>query len=289
MSSLSNIGQVKAILARHNLQLLKGLGQNFLVNPSVCPRMAEACGAQACRGVIEIGPGIGVLTWELAQRAQKVVAIELDQRLFPVLEETLAGLDHVELVHGDVMKLNLRRLIRDKFGGGPVCVCANLPYYITTPVIMGLLEGDLPLTSITVMIQKETAQRLCAPPGVRACGAVSAGIHYRSQPKILFEVSRGSFLPPPKVDSAVIRFQIREEPAVQVKDEALLFRVVRGAFAQRRKTAVNSLCHALNLEKGRAEALMAGAGVRQGARAEELTLAQLAAVADGLYELETGE
>lgn len=288
MNSLSDIGQVKTLLARHGLRLSKGLGQNFLVNPSVCPRMAQACGAEHGRGAIEIGPGIGVLTRELAQRAEKVVAIELDKRLFPVLEETLAGFDNVELVQGDVLKTDLHRLIAERFQGGPVCVCANLPYYITSPVIMRLLESGLPLTNLTVMVQKEAAQRLCAPPGVRACGAVSVSVHYHSRPEILFGVSRGSFLPPPKVDSAVVRFQMREEPPVRVKDEALLFRVARGAFAQRRKTAVNSLCAALGLAKAQAEALAAEAGIKPGARAEELTLEQLAALADGLYGLEPG-
>ena len=150
MSQLSDPAFVRGLLARHDLRLAKSMGQNFLINPSVCPRMAQACGAGQGRGVIEIGPGIGVLTWELAQAAEKVVAIELDQRLFPVLEETLADCPNVELVQGDVLKLDLAALIAERFEGGPVCVCANLPYYITSPVIMGLLEAGLPLTAITV-------------------------------------------------------------------------------------------------------------------------------------------
>mgnify|MGYP000113909293 CR=1 FL=1 len=218
-SSLSDPGHIKEVLARHGFHFSKALGQNFLINPGVCPRMAAECGAQACKGVIEVGPGIGVLTWELSQVAEKVCAIELDSRLFPVLEETLAGRDNVKLVPGDVMKLDLNQLIRQEFGGGPVCVCANLPYYITSPVILRLLEEGLPLTSITVMVQKEAAQRLCAAPGERECGAVSVAVHYRSQPKLLFQVGRGSFLPPPKVDSAVLRLDLRQEPPVSVADE----------------------------------------------------------------------
>ena len=281
-SSLSDPGHIKEVLARHGFHFSKALGQNFLINPGVCPRMAAECGAQGCKGVIEVGPGIGVLTWELSQVAQKVCAIELDSRLFPVLEETLAGRDNVKLVPGDVMKLDLNQLIRQEFGGGPVCVCANLPYYITSPVILRLLEEGLPLTSITVMVQKEAAQRLCAAPGERECGAVSVAVHYRSQPKLLFQVGRGSFLPPPKVDSAVLRLDLRQEPPVSVADEDWFFRVSRAAFAQRRKTAANSLSATLGLPKPQVEQALAAAGAPENIRAERLTLEQLAALANAL-------
>lgn len=281
-SSLSDPGHIKEVLARHGFHFSKALGQNFLINPGVCPRMAAECGAQACKGVIEVGPGIGVLTWELSQVAEKVCAIELDSRLFPVLEETLAGRDNVKLVPGDVMKLDLNQLIRQEFGGGPVCVCANLPYYITSPVILRLLEEGLPLTSITVMVQKEAAQRLCAAPGERECGAVSVAVHYRSQPKLLFQVGRGSFLPPPKVDSAVLRLDLRQEPPVSVADEDWFFRVSRAAFAQRRKTAANSLSATLGLLKPQVEQALAAAGAPENVRAERLTLEQLAALANAL-------
>ena len=281
-SSLSDPGHIKEVLSRHGFHFSKALGQNFLINPGVCPRMAAECGAQGCKGVIEVGPGIGVLTWELSQVAQKVCAIELDSRLFPVLEETLAGRDNVKLVPGDVMKLDLNQLIRQEFGGGPVCVCANLPYYITSPVILRLLEEGLPLTSITVMVQKEAAQRLCAAPGERECGAVSVAVHYRSQPKLLFQVGRGSFLPPPKVDAAVLRLDLRQEPPVSVADEDWFFRVSRAAFAQRRKTAANSLSATLGLPKPQVEQALAAAGAPENVRAERLTLEQLAALANAL-------
>ena len=281
-SSLSDPGHIKEVLARHGFHFSKALGQNFLINPGVCPRMAAECGAQGCKGVIEVGPGIGVLTWELSQVAEKVCAIELDSRLFPVLEETLAGRDNVKLVPGDVMKLDLNQLIRQEFGGGPVCVCANLPYYITSPVILRLLEEGLPITSITVMVQKEAAQRLCAAPGERECGAVSVAVHYRSQPKLLFQVGRGSFLPPPKVDSAVLRLDLRQEPPVSVADEDWFFRVSRAAFAQRRKTAANSLSPTLGLPKPQVEQALAAAGAPENVRAERLTLEQLAALANAL-------
>lgn len=284
MSKLSDPRVVREILARHGLRLSKGMGQNFLINPSVCPRMAEASGAAESAGVLEIGPGIGVLTWELAQISPKVAAIELDQRLFPVLAETLADCPNVELIQGDVLQLDLHRLVKEKFGGETICVCANLPYYITSPVVMALLESGLPLSAVTVMVQKEAARRLCAPPGDRACGAVSVSVHYHSQPRILFEVSRGSFLPPPKVDSAVIRFQMREEPPVEVSSEAMLFRTARAAFSQRRKTAANAISAGLNLPKEQIAAALSAAGAEPSVRAEQLTLEQFAALSNALTQ-----
>lgn len=284
-SGLSDPGKIKEILTRHGFRFSKALGQNFLINPTVCPRMAEASGAGECRGVIEVGPGIGVLTWELAQVAPKVAAIELDERLFPVLEETLSQCSNVTVVPGDVMKLDLHQLIDQEFDGGPVCVCANLPYYITSPVILRLLEEKLPLTSITVMVQKEAAQRLCATPGTRECGAVSVAVHYRSKPQMLFSVGRGSFLPPPKVDSAVIRLDLLQEPPVQVEDEDWFFQVSRSAFAQRRKTAANSISATLHLPKPQVEAALAAAGAQENVRAERLTLEQLGELSNQLLAI----
>ena len=284
-SGLSDPGKIKEILTRHGFHFSKALGQNFLINPTVCPRMAEASGAGECRGVIEVGPGIGVLTWELAQVAPKVAAIELDERLFPVLEETLSQCFNVTVVPGDVMKLDLHQLIDQEFDGGPVCVCANLPYYITSPVILRLLEEKLPLTSITVMVQKEAAQRLCAAPGTRECGAVSVAVHYRSKPQMLFSVGRGSFLPPPKVDSAVIRLDLLQEPPVQVEDEDWFFQVSRSAFAQRRKTAANSISATLHLPKPQVETALVAAGAQENVRAERLTLEQLGELSNQLLAI----
>ena len=284
-SGLSDPGKIKEILTRYGFHFSKALGQNFLINPTVCPRMAEASGAGECRGVIEVGPGIGVLTWELAQVAPKVAAIELDERLFPVLEETLSQCSNVTVVPGDVMKLDLHQLIDQEFDGGPVCVCANLPYYITSPVILRLLEEKLPLTSITVMVQKEAAQRLCAAPGTRECGAVSVAVHYRSKPQMLFSVGRGSFLPPPKVDSVVIRLDLLQEPPVQVEDEDWFFQVSRSAFAQRRKTAANSISATLHLPKPQVEAALAAAGAQENVRAERLTLEQLGELSNQLLAI----
>ena len=283
--NLTSPSEIKSLLERHGFHFSKALGQNFLIDPWVCPRMAAESGAAECAGAIEVGPGLGVLTYELAQVAKKVVAIELDQRLFPVLGETLADCPNVELVQGDVLKLDLHALIQEKFGGQEVCVCANLPYYITSPVIMGLLEGGLPLKSITVMVQKEAAERICAQPGQRACGAVSVSVHYHSRPQVLFGVSRGSFLPPPNVDSAVIRLDLRREPPVQVADEGWFFRVSRAAFAQRRKTAANSISASLSLPKAQVEAALGAAGIPANARAEQLSLEQFAALANALPPL----
>ena len=279
MANLTDIGYIKDILSRHGFRFSKALGQNFLINPSVCPRMAEACGASAQTGILEIGPGIGVLTNELAKRAQKVVAIELDDRLPPVLKETLAGHSNVEILSGDVMKLNLPQLLKDKFPNMPVSVCANLPYYITSPILMLLLESRLPVDSITVLVQKEAAIRLCARPGTRECGAVTLAVNYYAEAEILFQVSRGSFMPAPNVDSSVIRLNIRKQPPCTVQDEKTLFRLIRAGFGQRRKTLSNSLTGA-GLSKEQTISALRMAGILETARAEELSMDQFAALAN---------
>nr|MCR5718817.1 16S rRNA (adenine(1518)-N(6)/adenine(1519)-N(6))-dimethyltransferase RsmA [Oscillospiraceae bacterium] len=197
MNELTDIGYVKALLERHGFSFSKALGQNFLVNPTVCPRIAELGNAAPGWGILEIGTGIGTLTKELAKRADKVCAIELDQRLFPILEETLSEFDNVKIFHGDAMKYDLAGLLAEEFSGLRVAVCANLPYYITSPLIMRLLEEKLPIETITVMVQKEAAQRMCAPIGSRESGAVSVAVAYYGEAEKLFDVSRGSFMPAP--------------------------------------------------------------------------------------------
>lgn len=283
MSRLSDISYIRDVMGRHGVHFSKALGQNFLINPSVCPRMAESCGADEHTGVIEVGPGIGVLTYELSQKAKKVVAVELDQRLLPVLGETLAGRDNVQIVNEDVMKIDLNRLIAEEFAGMEVAVCANLPYYITSPVVMRLLEERLPIKAITVMVQKEAAERLCALPGTRACGAVSAAVRYYSEPEILFGVSRGSFMPAPNVDSAVIRLNVLQEPPVRVNSEAGFFRLVKAAFGQRRKTVSNSVASGLGMPKEMIRAALTRAGIPENARAEALTMEQLCDFSNELY------
>lgn len=281
---LSDIGTVRAVLARHGFHFSHSLGQNFIVDPGVCPKMADLCGASEVSGVLEIGPGFGVLTRELSARAAKVVAVELDRSLEPVLRETLADCSNVHVVWGDVMKLNLRELIRTEFAGMNVAVCANLPYYITSPVVMRVLEEKLPVSALTVMVQKEAAERLCARPGTRACGAVSISIQYYSEPKILFQVPRSSFYPQPKVDSAAIRLAVRKMPPVSVRDERLFFSLVRAAFGQRRKTAVNAVSAGLALPKENVAALFAAVGIPPAARAEQLSMPRFAELADLLSE-----
>ena len=274
--NLSDINTVRSLLQKNGFTFKKSLGQNFLINPDVCPEMAAA----ACdrnTGVIEIGPGIGVLTAELSARAKRVVAIELDERLKKILPVTLSECDNVEVIYGDVMKTDLKGLIAEKFADCErVAVCANLPYYITSPIVMGLLESRLPIDSITVMVQKEAAERLCAEVGTREAGAVSVAVSYYSEPEILFEVKRDSFMPPPKVDSAVIKLNIRNNPPVAVKDEAKFFRLVRASFAQRRKTLVNTLSNTLSIDKEDIKKALSALGLSETVRGERLTLEELA-------------
>lgn len=282
---LSDIGTIKELLSRHGFSFSKALGQNFLINPSVCPRMAEMSGTDEKTGVIEVGPGIGVLTAELAKRSKRVAAIELDKRLFPILNETLAEFDNVKIIHGDVMKIDLREVIKSEFSDCErICVCANLPYYITSPVIMSLLEQRLPISRITVMVQKEAADRICAGEGTRACGAVTLAVRYYSEPKLLFKVSRGSFMPAPNVDSAVIGLDIREDNPVKPKNEKYMFKVIKAGFAQRRKNLLNSLSSGLSLSKECVRNALETAEISPNSRAEELSLKQFAAISDLLEE-----
>lgn len=279
---LSNIGTIKDILGRHGFTFSKSLGQNFLINPSVCPKMAEQSGAKKGVGVIEVGPGIGVLTCQLAERADRVVAIELDKRLLPVLDETLAEYDNIKIINDDILKIDLKKLIETELSGMEVVVCANLPYYITSPVIMKLLEDRLPINALTVMVQKEAAQRICAEVGSRQSGAVTVAVNYYAKPQILFGVSAGSFMPAPKVDSAVIRLDILKEPCVQVEDEELFFKVVKAAFSQRRKTLPNSLSAGLQISKLTVTNALNRANVPVNYRAEQLTMEQLAKISNAI-------
>ncbi len=282
MNRLSDIGTIKDILSRHGFTFSKSLGQNFLINPSVCPRMAELSGADKGVGVIEIGPGIGVLTNELCKLADKVVAIELDKRLLPVLEETLGEYDNLKIVNADVLETDLHKLIEEEFSGMEVVVCANLPYYITSPVIMKLLEDKLPISAITVMVQKEAAQRICAEVGSRQSGAVTVSVNYYAKPEMLFSVSAGSFMPAPKVDSAVIRLDVLDEPPVKVNDEKKFFSVVKASFSQRRKVISNSLSSGLSLDKSKTAEVLEKSGVPLNARAEKLSLQNFADIANNL-------
>ena len=259
----------------------KSLGQNFLVDSTVCPRIAE----KACIdgiGVLEIGPGFGALTVELAKRAAKVVAVEIDTDVIPKLMENLKPFSNVTVIQGDAMELDLKELIRDQFDDMSVAIVGNLPYYITSPLMVRFLEEELPVESVTVMVQKEAGQRLCAMPGSRECGAVSVAVWYYSIPKILFDVKPGAFRPQPKVTSCVIRLEIRKEPAVNVSDTEWFFKVVRAAFGQRRKTALNAISAFLGIDKDTIRNAMANAGIQENARAETLTIDMFASLAEEL-------
>lgn len=285
MQNLSDASVVKDLLSRHGFKFSKALGQNFLINPTVCPRMAQVCGADESTGVIEVGPGFGVLTAELAKKAKKVVSIELDERLLPVLDETLADFNNVKIINADVLKVDLKKIIEEEFAGMKVAVCANLPYYITSPVIMHLLESRLPIENLTVMVQKEAAQRLCAPVGSRDAGAVTVAVDFYSDAKKAFDVSAGSFMPAPKVDSSVIKLDIRKQPPIELKDEKLFFRMVKAVFAQRRKTAANSISAGMSLPKEKVYAAIANAGYPETVRAESFTMEELAVLANSIYDV----
>ena len=243
--------------------------------------MAELSGAKSGVGVVEIGPGIGVLTNELCKLADKVVAVELDKRLLPVLDETLAEYDNIKVINADVMELDLNALIAEEFEGMDVVVCANLPYYITSPIIMKLLEDKLPIKAITVMVQKEAAQRICAEVGSRMSGAVTVSVNYYAKPSMLFSVSAGSFMPAPKVDSAAIRLDILSKPPVQT-NEKKFFAVIKAAFSQRRKVISNSLSSGLSLSKEKTLDILKSANVPSNARAEKLSLDDFANIANNL-------
>ncbi len=249
MDNLTNLSYIKELLSRHNFNFSKGLGQNFLVNPSVCPKIAENGNAQNGFGIIEVGTGIGTLTSELAKRADKVVAVEIDSRLLPVLNETLSEYKNIKVINDDILNVDINRLIEEEFTGMNVAVCANLPYYITSPVIMYFLENNVPVKSITVMVQKEAAQRLCAKVGTRQAGAITVAVNYYGTAQMLFNVSRGSFIPAPNVDSTVIRINVEKKFDLSAENEKFFFSFVKGAFSQRRKTVANSVSSMLGIEK----------------------------------------
>lgn len=282
MENLTNINVIRDIFERHGFTFSKALGQNFIVNPSICPKIAEMGNAKPGFGIIEIGTGVGVLTHELAKRADKVVAVEIDSRLIPVLDETLAEHSNVKVINADVMKTDLHQVIKENFKGLEAAVCANLPYYITSPIIMYLLESRLPVKSITVMVQKEAGVRLCAKMGSRESGAVTAAVNYYAEPHLLFNVSRGSFMPAPNVDSCVIRLDVREKPPVEVSDEQFFFKIIRGSFSQRRKNLANSLSAASGIEKSKVIEAVRASGLSETVRPEQLTLQQFADIAEKL-------
>lgn len=276
--NLSDINTLKSLLSRYGFSFKKSLGQNFLIDSSVCPAMAKAsCDSET--GVLEIGPGVGVLTAELSKVAKRVVAIELDERLKKILPITLKDCNNTEVIFGDAMKLDLKAIINEKFADCKrVTVCANLPYYITSPIVMMLLESKLPIESITVMVQLEAAQRLCAKVGSRESGAVTVAVNYYADAEILFNVGRESFMPSPNVDSAVIKLNIRKNPPVKVDDEEKFFKLVKACFAQRRKTFVNTVSNTLKIDRQILKDALLELNLSETVRGESLTMEQLALI-----------
>ena len=272
---------IRALLERHGFHFSKSMGQNFLIDPQIPADIAAASQADETCGVLEIGPGIGPLTRELAQRAGKVVSVELDRRLYPVLEETMADFPNFTLIRGDVMQQELPALVREHFGGLRPILCANLPYNITTPLLTRVVESRC-FQSLTVLIQKEVAQRICAAPGTADYGAFTLLMQYYTAPELLFEVPNTCFLPAPKVTSAVIHCPVRQQPPVEVGSEAMLWRTVRAGFALRRKTLVNSLQTGFSLPKDRLAAIVSACGLPENVQGERPSLADYAALADAL-------
>lgn len=284
---ISTPRRTKEIIQRHGFSFKKSLGQNFLIDQNILDKIVAAAGLDSDKGALEIGPGIGALTEKLAREAGKVAAVEIDQRLLPILEEVLEPYPHIHVVHGDVLKLDLQALFAAEFGGmSGVSVVANLPYYVTTPILMRLLEEKLPLKHIVVMIQKEVAQRMAASPGGKDYGSLSIAVQYYSIPELICTVPHSVFIPQPNVESAVIRLTVREHPAVDVQDEGFFFDIVQASFAQRRKTISNNLKSRYFPEEGRErlDQLLTAAGIVPSRRAETLSLEEFAKLSDVLLE-----
>ena len=282
MEKLSNPQRTIEVIKKYEFCFQKKFGQNFLIDGHVLDKIIAGAGVTKDDMVLEIGPGIGTMTQYLAEAAGKVVAVEIDRNLLPILQETLADYDNVKVIHADVLSLDLEKLVQEENGGRPIKVVANLPYYITTPIIMALFEQHVPLANVTVMVQKEVAARMKSGPGSKDYGALSLAVQYYAEPYIVANVPCNCFMPRPNVDSAVIRLTRYEEPPVQVKDEKMLFKIIRASFNQRRKTLQNGLNNSseLNFTKDQIAAAIAEAGFSPSVRGEALTLEQFARLTD---------
>lgn len=282
MEKLSNPQRTIEVIKKYEFCFQKKFGQNFLIDGHVLDKIIAGAGVTKDDMVLEIGPGIGTMTQYLAEAAGKVVAVEIDRNLLPILQETLSDYDNVKVIHADVLSLDLEKLVQEENGGRPIKVVANLPYYITTPIIMALFEQHVPLANVTVMVQKEVAARMKSGPGSKDYGALSLAVQYYAEPYIVANVPCNCFMPRPNVDSAVIRLTRYEEPPVQVKDEKMLFKIIRASFNQRRKTLQNGLNNSseLNFTKDQIAAAIAVAGFSPSVRGEALTLEQFARLTD---------
>ena len=279
---LYNPSELKKVIEMHGFSFSKSLGQNFLIDHGVLSKIVEGSGVDKNSGALEIGPGAGVLTRELAQSASSVVAVEIDKSLMPLLEFTLGEFDNVSVVNEDVLKVDLKKLISEKFGDMPVHVVANLPYYITTPIIMKFLEDEIPVKSLTVMVQKEVAERMAALPGGKDYGALSAAVQFYTIPKIITKAEPHCFMPQPKVASVVIRLEVQDKPTVSVKDKKLMFAIIKSAFGQRRKTLLNALSKSpyINIGKDSVQKALGEMGLDQNIRGEKLSLSDFARLSD---------
>ncbi|MCI2256847.1 16S rRNA (adenine(1518)-N(6)/adenine(1519)-N(6))-dimethyltransferase RsmA [Domibacillus sp. PGB-M46] len=288
MKDIATPSRTKDILARHGFSFKKSLGQNFLIDPNILQRITETAELTKETGVIEIGPGIGALTEHLARSAGKVVAFEIDQRLLPILDETLAPYDNVTVINEDVLKADVKGVVEREFAGfDRLMVVANLPYYVTTPIIMKLLEDKIPVNGFVVMLQKEVGDRISARPSSKEYGSLSIAVQYYTEASIAFIVPKTVFMPPPNVDSAIIKLDVRSKPAVSVEDEDFFFLVTRTSFAQRRKTILNNLVNGLPGGKEKKEAIteaLEEAGIEPSRRGETLSLAEFAALAKVLAD-----
>lgn len=285
MMNFTDIYEIKKLLGKHNFNFSKSLGQNFLVDPTVCPRMTEISeGSDNC-GILEIGTGIGTLTSELAKKSSRVVTMEVDKKLYPIIEETLSDFGNITVLHQDVMKSNLNAVIKENFDGKEVAVCANLPYYITSPIIMFLLESDIRWKNITVMIQKEVADRICAEPGEKNTGAITYAIRYYGEAEMCFTVPSDSFVPPPKVNSAVIKITPDNGFRSLVDNPEVYFSVIKAGFAQRRKRFVNSAYSTLGIEREKLAELVNKAGMDENVRIEQMTAEQVAILSNEINKL----
>ena len=276
MDRLSSHRATKDIVDKHGFKFSKSLGQNFLIDDNVIDKIIDGARVKEGDKVIEVGPGIGTLTREMAKRAEKVVAVEIDKNLIPILKETLADFDNTEVVNEDILKVDINKLVDEKLSEGPVKLIANLPYYITTPIVMKFLEEDIPVTDIVVMVQKEVADRMNAVPSTKDYGALSVAVQYYCDTEIVAKAPRHMFIPQPKVDSTVIGLHIREEKKYKADNEQLFFKTVKAAFGQRRKTLLNSLSSMGVLDKAKIKEVLAEAGIDEKRRGETLSIEEFA-------------
>lgn len=276
MDRLSSHQATKEVVQKHNFKFSKSLGQNFLIDTNVIDRILEGARVKEGDYVIEVGPGIGTLTKEMGRSAEKVVAIEIDKTLIPILEETLADFPNIEVINQDILKVNVQELVKEKLNGGPVKLVANLPYYITTPIVMKFLEEDIPVTDIVVMVQKEVADRMNAKPSTKDCGALSVAVQYYCDTEIVAKAPRHMFVPQPNVDSIVIGLHVRDEKKYVVDNEDIFFKTVKASFGQRRKTLLNSLGGLGFLSKDQIREALQAANIDEKRRGETLSIDEFA-------------